>query len=80
MITGSQIRAARGFLRWSIRDLAEKSGVSWPTIQRLEQEDGVPNTKAQTLVELKKALELAGIEFTGEPDDQPGVKVKKISQ
>ena len=79
MISGSQIRAARGFLRWSIRDLAEKSGVSWPTIQRLEQEDGVPNTKAQTLLDVKRALEFAGIEFTGELDDCPGVAFRKTS-
>ena len=79
MISGSQIRAARGFLRWSIKDLAEKSGISWPTIQRLEQEDGIPNTKAQTLLDVKKALEIAGIDFTGEPDDCPGVVFRKSS-
>ena len=79
MISGSQIRAARGFLRWSIKDLAEKSGISWPTIQRLEQEDGIPNTKAQTLLDVKKALEIAGIDFTGEPDDSPGVVFRKSS-
>jgi len=79
MISGSQIRAARGFLRWSIKDLAEKSGISWPTIQRLEQEDGIPNTKAQTLLDVKKALEIAGIDFTGDPDDCPGVVFRKSS-
>jgi transcriptional regulator with XRE-family HTH domain len=76
MISGSQIRAARGFLRWSIKDLAERSGVSWPTIQRLEQDDGIPNTKAQTLLDVKKALEIAGIEFTGTPDDYPGLRFR----
>ena len=76
MITGGQVRAARGFLKWSIADLASKSGVSVPTIQRLEQADGIPGTKAQTLVDLRAAFEEAGLEFIGTPDNGPGVRFR----
>ena len=76
MIIGSQIRGARGILNWSLKDLAAKSGVSLPTIQRIEQADGVPSTKAQTLLDIKNALENAGIEFIGTPDNDPGVRLK----
>jgi len=76
MITGGQVRAARGFLKWTIADLALKSGVSAPTIQRLEQADGIPGTKAQTLVDLKAAFEEAGLEFIGTPDIGPGIRIR----
>ncbi|NBR10965.1 MAG: XRE family transcriptional regulator [Alphaproteobacteria bacterium] len=75
MITGLQIRAARAILKWSVRDLAEKCGVSYPTISKIEQTDGVPTGRSQTLIEIQKALEKGGIVFTGTPDDEPGVKV-----
>ena len=76
MIAGVQIRAARGILRWSLKDLAKASGVSLPTVQRIELQDGVPNTKAKTLLDIRNALEIAGIEFIGTPDDGPGVRLK----
>ena len=79
MITGPQIRGARGFLRWSISDLAKASGVSVPTIQRLEMDDGVPSGRSQTLAEIKTALETAGIEFIGAPDNGPGVRFRPKS-
>ena len=76
MITGIQIRAARAVLRWSIKDLAAKSGVSVPTIFRLEQEDGIPSSRSHTLADLKATFETAGIEFIGTPEDRPGVRFK----
>jgi len=76
MITGIQIRAARAVLRWSIKDLAAKSGISVPTIFRLEQEDGIPSSRSHTLADLKATFETAGIEFIGTPEDRPGVRFK----
>ena len=75
MITGIQIRAARGILRWTLKDLAEASGVSLPTVQRIELQDGVPNTKAQTLIDIRDTLVKAGIEFIGTPENGPGVRI-----
>jgi transcriptional regulator with XRE-family HTH domain len=71
MITGLQIRAARAILRWTVRDLAKISGLSFPTVNRLEQEDGIPAARSQS-------LEAAGIEFIGTPDESPGVRFLKI--
>jgi len=39
-LTSEQVRAARMLLRWDQRDLAEKSGVSLPSIKRLEGRPG----------------------------------------
>ena len=77
MITSAQIRAARGLLNWSRKDLAEKSGVSFASMMRLESFDGVPSSNVKTLDALKKAFEDAGVEFTGSPDTQAGVRWKK---
>lgn len=77
MITSDQIRAARSMLRWTGKDLAEKSGVGFSTLMRLEAELGVPNAQAKTLEALRRAFEEAGIEFTGSPDSQAGVRWKK---
>lgn len=76
MITGIQIRMARAALRWSIKQLAEFSGVSVPTIFRLEQENGLAPSRTQTLMDIKAAFEAAGIEFIGTPENGPGVRIR----
>ena len=81
MIIGPQIRAARGLLGWSARQAAEQSGLSLPTIQRLEKEIGVsPTAQIRTLLDLKRAFEEAGVEFIGTPEDGPGVRMKPASK
>lgn len=77
MITGIQIRAARGLLGWSAQEAAEKSGLTRETIQRLERYSDVPPSRSQSLVDLRKAFELAGVEFIGGPGDGPGVRLWK---
>jgi transcriptional regulator with XRE-family HTH domain len=77
LITSDQIRAARSLLRWTGKELAKKSGVGFSTLMRLETEVGVPNAQAKTLEALRRALEEAGIEFTGSPDSQAGVRWRK---
>ena len=74
MITSAQIRAARGLLNWSRKDLAERSGISFASMMRLESFDGVPSSNIKTLDALKKAFEEVGVEFTGTPDSQAGVR------
>ena len=76
MIGGAQIRAARALLGWSAVDLAQRGGVTRFTIQRLEQHDGVPPSRSQTLDEIQHAFEAAGVEFIGSPDDAPGVRLR----
>ena len=75
MITSDQIRAARVLIRWSAADLASASGIGSATIKRMEVMEGVPSGNVKTLLALKAALESAGIEFVGTPDDRPGVRL-----
>ena len=74
-ITGPQIRAARGALSLSVAQLAKLTGVGHATIVRYEQYSGVPKTRKDSLQKIKDALESAGIEFIGSPDDAPGIRI-----
>lgn len=74
MITGVQIRAARNALKWTTEHLAERAGVTSRTIKRFEAIDEVPPSRSGTLFEVQKALETAGIEFIGSPNDRPGIR------
>jgi len=49
LITAGQIRMARAFLRWTIEDLAQKSGVGVTTIKRMETFDGIPSARVENL-------------------------------
>ena len=75
MITSDQIRMARHALRWSVSDLARHSAVSTSTIKRLEANDGVPTTTRANVKAIQAALEAAGIEFIGTPEDGPGIRL-----
>lgn len=79
MITADQIRSARAALRWTIDLLAQRSGVSVRTIKNLENSNGVPDSRTSTLIAIQQALEAAGVEFIGAPDDAPGIRLHKTS-
>jgi transcriptional regulator with XRE-family HTH domain len=66
MITGAQMRAARALLGIDQRELAQRSGLSLPTIQRMESSDGVVRGNVDSLMKLVEALGAAGIELIGE--------------
>ena len=76
MLSSSQIRAARALLGWSGTDLAKKSGVGITTLRRYELQKGIPSANTSVLLILKDTLELAGIEFTGDPLVNPGVTLR----
>jgi transcriptional regulator with XRE-family HTH domain len=76
-LTSEQLRAARALLRWEQRNLAEASGVSLPTVKRLETQPGELAAQERTIVELRKALETAGIEFIAENGGGAGVRLRK---
>jgi transcriptional regulator with XRE-family HTH domain len=63
MLTAPQLRAARALLGIDQRTLAEKSGLSLPTIQRMEASDGVIRGNVDSLMKLVAALDSAGIEL-----------------
>ena len=76
-LTGQQIRAARSALGWSVRELAERTGVGSATIVRYENSDGEPASRKGNLEILRKTFQAAGIEFIGTPDDGPGIRIRK---
>jgi transcriptional regulator with XRE-family HTH domain len=63
MITAPQLRAARALLGIDQRKLAELSGLSLPTIQRMEASDGVIRGNVDSLMKLVAALDSVGIEL-----------------
>ena len=81
MITAAQMRAARAMLGIDQKTLAELSGVSLPTIQRMEASEGTVRGVVDTLTKVVEALSAAGIELIG--DDAPstgggrGVRLKR---
>jgi transcriptional regulator with XRE-family HTH domain len=75
MITGDQIRAARALLNWSASATAKRAGLTRETIQRLERHSDIPPSRTQSLLELKRVFEKAGIEFIGAPGEGPGVRL-----
>jgi len=72
MITAAQLRAARALLAIDQRTLAEMSGLSVPTIQRMEASDGVIRGNVDSLMKLVGALEVAGLELIGEGTTSTG--------
>jgi transcriptional regulator with XRE-family HTH domain len=66
MITAAQMKAARALLGLDQRVLAELSGLSLPTIQRMEASDGVVRGNVESLMKLVTALQAAGVELIGE--------------
>lgn len=80
MITAAQLRASRALLGVDQRRLAELSGLSVPTIQRMEASQGVIRGNVDSLMKLTAALETAGVELIGEgavsTDGGRGVRLK----
>jgi len=72
MITGTQIRAARALLSVDQKRLAEISGVSLPTIQRMEARGAAVGGSVETLTRVVEALERAGIELIGDNGESRG--------
>ncbi len=66
MISSAQLRAARALLGIDQRRLAELSGLSVPTIQRMEASEGVIRGNVDSLMKLVGALSTAGVELIGE--------------
>jgi predicted transcriptional regulator len=66
MITGPQMRAARALLGIDQKTLADLSGLSIPTIQRMEASSGTVRGVVDSLTKVVTALELEGIELIAE--------------
>ena len=75
MITPEQCRAARGLLAWNQLDLAEKARVGVVTVHQLES--GISQPRQATLEVIRRAFEVAGVEFIDENGGGPGVRLRK---
>jgi transcriptional regulator with XRE-family HTH domain len=71
------VKAARALLGWSQEDLARASGVSLPTLKRLEAADGPIGGRAGTAAQIVEALREAGVLFIEENGEGPGVRLRK---
>nr|WP_091129421.1 hypothetical protein [Microvirga guangxiensis] len=75
-ITGSQIRAARAFLRWSAEELAARAQLGVATIRRAEAQDGPVAMTLANAGAIQRAFETAGIQFIPENGGGPGVRLR----
>ena len=83
MITAPQMRAARALLGMDQRTLAQRAGLSVPTIQRMEASTEQVRGTVDSLVKVVAALDAAGVELIGEgaasQADGRGVRLKATS-
>lgn len=68
MLTPAQLRAARALLGMDQRTLAERAGVSLPTVQRMESSTGYVRGVVASLIKVVAALEREGVELISEDD------------
>ena len=61
MISGGQMRAARALLNMDRKTLAELSGLSMPTIQRMETSKGSVRSNVESLEKIINTFKAAGI-------------------
>lgn len=73
MITAAQMRAARALLGIDQKALAELSGLSVPTIQRMESSEGTVRGVVESLMKVIEALDRAGVELIGEGQPSAGI-------
>jgi transcriptional regulator with XRE-family HTH domain len=69
---------ARGALNWTVRDLAEATGLHRNTVTNLEV--GRYSGDPQTLAIIEQVLARAGVEFIDENGGGPGVRLRKRQQ
>ena len=79
MITGTQIRAARAMVRWTVEQLAKAAQVGVMTVRRAEAVDGVPAMLVNNAMAIRAALESAGVDFIAENGGGPGVRLRKAN-
>jgi transcriptional regulator with XRE-family HTH domain len=77
-VTSAQVRMARAALNWTVRDLAEATGLHRNTINNIEV--GRYAGDPQSLAKIEKILIRAGVEFIDENGGGAGVRLRQRSQ
>jgi DNA-binding XRE family transcriptional regulator len=74
-VTSAQVRMARAALDWTVRDLAQATGLHRNTITNIEvgRYEGDP----ASLAAIEKVLKAGGVEFIDENGGGPGVRLRK---
>jgi ribosome-binding protein aMBF1 (putative translation factor) len=70
--TSDQIRAARGLLNWSIRELSEASNVSVASLKRIEGQ-GETSVRRESLESVVNAFKGQGVRFSRSADGTTSV-------
>jgi PAS domain S-box-containing protein len=73
-LTGAQLRAARGMLNWSVKQLAARTGISSAIIRRLEEYDEALPMTNETMEILRRTFSDGGIEFLFPLVGKPGAR------
>jgi transcriptional regulator with XRE-family HTH domain len=76
VLTGAQLRAARGLLNLSVSELAERTGLGINTIRRAEATNEPVRSTAANIKLLISTLESAGVIFIPADRLGPGVRLK----
>jgi DNA-binding XRE family transcriptional regulator len=74
-VTSAQVRMARAALDWTVRDLAEATGLHRNTITNIEV--GRYAGSQDTISLIESVLRSAGVEFIAENGGGPGVRLRK---
>jgi transcriptional regulator with XRE-family HTH domain len=76
MTLPAQIRAARALAGLSQAEVAQRAGLSVPTVKRAEADTGL-KVSDHVVAAIRHALEGAGIEFIPENGSGAGVRLRK---
>jgi transcriptional regulator with XRE-family HTH domain len=77
-VTSAQVRMARAALNWTVRDLAQATGLHRNTITNIETARYAGDS--ETLATIAAVLKRAGVEFIDENGGGPGVRLRKRHQ
>ena len=73
----ARFRAARALIRWTAEDLSRQSAVSLRTIRRAELAERDTSMTSPNDLAVRRALEVAGVEYLDENGGGPGVRLRK---
>jgi transcriptional regulator with XRE-family HTH domain len=77
-VTSAQVRMARAALNWTVRQLAEATGLHRNTITNIEVGRYVGDEKSLKVIQT--VLSRAGVEFIDEDGGGPGVRLRKTKK